>query len=245
MEATMDERPCLTCTYARRPTGRLLRLALYRFPGLLICFHCAESDGQMTGVSPGGTCRNYRLRRKTPPATEPVDKAAGRKMLAPTPQEQEWRITLADGLTTLVDREDFETLARHKWSPSRIGRKIYVMRHDEKGRTVYMHRQITKARKGSIVDHANGDSLDNRRINLRVCTSRQNQANKGSRRGSSRFVGVHRHGDKWQAGITCRGKHYYLGLFDDEVEAAKARDRKAYELHGQFAYLNFPEDYGM
>jgi len=44
--------------------------------------------------------------------------------------------------------------------------------------------------------------------------------------------------------IDWRGKHYHLGLFDDEVEAAKARDRKAWELRGEFAYLNFPEDYG-
>ncbi len=38
---------------------------------------------------------------------------------------------------------------------------------------------------------------------------------------------------------------YFLGFFDDEIEAARARDRKAYELHGKFAYLNFPEDYGL
>ncbi len=52
-----------------------------------------------------------------------------------------------------------------------------------------------------------------------------------------------RHGDKWEAGIRCQGKYHYLGLFEDEVEAAKARDRKAYELHGPYAYLNFPEDF--
>jgi hypothetical protein len=54
---------------------------------------------------------------------------------------------------------------------------------------------------------------------------------------------VYRKGDKWEAGITYRGEYLYLGLFDDEVEAAKARDRKAYELHGSYAYLNFPEDF--
>ena len=52
-------------------------------------------------------------------------------------------------------------------------------------------------------------------------------------------------GDKWVARIRSHGKVYYLGFFDDEVEAAKARDRKAYELHGKFAYLNFPEDFGL
>jgi len=55
---------------------------------------------------------------------------------------------------------------------------------------------------------------------------------------------VSRHGDKWIAYINYRGRHYHLGLFDDEVEAARARDRKAWELHGEFAYLNFPEEVG-
>lgn len=49
--------------------------------------------------------------------------------------------------------------------------------------------------------------------------------------------------DKWRAGVRHRGEYCYLGLFDDEVEVAKARDRKAYELHGQYAYLNFPDDF--
>ena len=43
--------------------------------------------------------------------------------------------------------------------------------------------------------------------------------------------------------VTRRGRYYYLGLFEDEVEAAKARVRKAYELHGEYAYVNFPEDF--
>jgi hypothetical protein len=56
-------------------------------------------------------------------------------------------------------------------------------------------------------------------------------------------VGVHRNGTKWVAVITCRGKNHYLGRFADPVEAAKARDRKAYELNGPYAYLNFPDDF--
>jgi hypothetical protein len=53
---------------------------------------------------------------------------------------------------------------------------------------------------------------------------------------------VYRYRDKWAANVTCQGKCYYIGIFEDEVAAARARDRKAYELHGQYAYLNFPED---
>jgi len=50
---------------------------------------------------------------------------------------------------------------------------------------------------------------------------------------------------KWEPKIACRGRRYYLGRFEDEVEieAAKARDRKAVELHGPYTYLNFPEDW--
>jgi hypothetical protein len=51
-------------------------------------------------------------------------------------------------------------------------------------------------------------------------------------------------GNKWEAGITYRGVYCYLGRFADPVEAAKVRDRKAYEFHGAYAYLNFPEDFG-
>jgi hypothetical protein len=102
---------------------------------------------------------------------------------------------------------------------------------------------IMRPRRGYIVDHKDGNGLNNCRDNLRVCTQRQNQANRRSDGGASRFVGVRRYGDKWRATIQYRGKVYHLGVFDDEVEAAKARDRKAWELHGEFAYLNFPKDY--
>jgi len=148
-------------------------------------------------------------------------------------------------LFVIVDPEDFEELSRHKWCASRKGGgMVYAMRRDRRGRTVYMHRQIVRAPKGSIVDHKNCRIWDNRRCNLRVCTQRQNQMNKGPHGGSSGYVGVYPRDDRWEAGITSRGKHYHLGRFDDPVEAAKARDRKAYELHGPFAYLNFPQDYG-
>ena len=93
------------------------------------------------------------------------------------------------------------------------------------------------------MDHIDRNRLNHRRCNLRVCTRQQNQANVGPCGGSSRFVGVSRCGKKWRAQIEYQGQVLHLGLFDDEVEAAKARDRKAYELHGSYAYLNFPEDF--
>jgi len=240
----MDERRCHNCMYTRRPTSRLLKLALHDFPGLLICFRCAEADGQMTGVAPCGTCRNYRKRRKEATPSAPRDGVLMRHGHTPKTYERECRIPLSQGLFARVDPEDFEELSQYKWSASRSGRNFYAVRR-EKGRTILMHRQIMKAKRRTQVDHADNDSLNNHRDNLRFCTSGQNHANRRSFRGSSRFVGVRRCGNKWQAGIWCRRKYYHLGTFDDEVAAAKARDRKAWELHGAFAYLNFPEDYGL
>jgi len=51
---------------------------------------------------------------------------------------------------------------------------------------------------------------------------------------------VYPRGGKWEAGITWQGEHFHLGHYDDPVEAARARDRKAYTLHGECAFLNFP-----
>lgn len=102
---------------------------------------------------------------------------------------------------------------------------------------------IMKPPEGYAVDHIDHDPLNNRRCNLRVCTQEQNLANRGPKGGSSRFVGVSRCRKKWRAGIFRHGEYHYLGLFDDEAEAAKARDRLAVELHGPYAHLNFPEDW--
>jgi hypothetical protein len=157
---------------------------------------------------------------------------------------KERRIPLSRKVYALVDPQDFAELSRYKWSAIGKSPHVYAVR-TEKGRMIYMHRQIMKAPRNRMVDHKDCDGLNNHRENLRLATRRQNIAHRCSRWGSSRFVGVSRHGDRWRAQIICRGKRYYCGVFDDEVEAAKARDRKAWELHGEFAYLNFPEDYGL
>ncbi|MBN1362949.1 MAG: HNH endonuclease [Sedimentisphaerales bacterium] len=105
-----------------------------------------------------------------------------------------------------------------------------------------------KAPKGMVVDHIDGNGLNNRRSNLRLCTPQQNQWNRcvsRARLQQGLFKGVHHRTDSGKpcARITYRGKTLHLGVFDTAIEAAKAYDRKAIELHGEFAYLNFPEDY--
>lgn len=93
-----------------------------------------------------------------------------------------------------------------------------------------------------IVDHINGNPLDNRKVNLRVVTAQQNSFNTAARKFSSNYKGVSKRNRRkpWEVNITHDGKDYYLGTFSNEDDAAKAYDKKAKELFGEFARLNFP-----
>jgi hypothetical protein len=106
-----------------------------------------------------------------------------------------------------------------------------------------LHVEIMGKRHNHEIDHINGDALDNRRCNLRFCTRSQNQANTLRQRPAvSGFRGVYPHGRKWQALIKMSGRLRHLGIFEDAVTAAKAWDRAARRVHGNFARLNFPHE---
>ncbi|NIO86130.1 MAG: hypothetical protein GTN53_36705 [Candidatus Aminicenantes bacterium] len=97
------------------------------------------------------------------------------------------------------------------------------------------------APKGVLVDHIDRNGLYNRKRNLRQCSRRQNSYNRrGNSRGSSQYKGVfwHKVGRKWEARITYKGNTNYLGLYENERDAARAYDEKAKELYGEYAYLN-------
>jgi hypothetical protein len=232
---------CQLCAYScPLPKSRQAMDKWHGQTRLLLCTNHPASRGELREVLPIDTCRNFKAK-----SWQPARFKRTQSHSAPAADESDpsiRRIPLGGGLFATVDAEDYERLSKYKWYAKRHGPTIYatcILR----GRIRYMHRIVLRACKGCVVDHIDGNGLNNRRCNLRVCTHQQNQANRGPRGGSSRFVGVHRHKDKWLVGLRCRGKYYYLGLFDSEVEAAKARDRKAYELYGEYAYLNFPEDF--
>lgn len=104
-----------------------------------------------------------------------------------------------------------------------------------------MHRLITGAGAGQQVDHINGNKLDNRRSNLRLCTQSENMRNRGATAlNTSGFKGVHWSANdrKWRAGIKVEGKRIFLGLYLSKEEAAEAYNRAAESLHGLFASKN-------
>lgn len=139
---------------------------------------------------------------------------------------------------TLVSAADYERVKRYSWQ---FHKGYAVTRVD--GKLIYLHRLIMDAPEGMMVDHINRDRLDNRQVNLRIATNRQNQANVAKRVGTtSRYRGVSKHAPsgRWQARISLEGKQKHLGYYEDEEAAARAYDAKAREVFGSFAEVNFP-----
>ena len=108
------------------------------------------------------------------------------------------------------------------------------------GKSWLLHRYLLRPEIGMHVDHINGNRLDNRRENLRVCTHSQNHMNKSSCRGRSKYKGAYwwPQKGKWKSSIKVNGKDKYLGLFLTEEDAAKAYNQAALKHYGEFARLN-------
>ena len=152
-------------------------------------------------------------------------------------------IPLTKGQHAIVDGEDFEFLSRHKWTALQKKNTFYAYRQPASGH-IYMHRLLTNCPPGLDVDHVNGNGLDNRKSNLRICTRAQNLHNARCRRTgkTSRYKGVCWNRDlrKWMSSIRHNGKLVYVGFFLDEMTAARAWDEAAIKYRGEFARLNFP-----
>lgn len=152
-------------------------------------------------------------------------------------------VPLTKGYVAIVDDADYNEITRWKWSYSG-GYAVRKVQTERGTKSLGMHQQLMGTPAGMVTDHINGDKLDNRRSNLRVCTYGQNTANRPADRDNkhSPYKGVTlrkgRKANPWSAWITSGGRRQYLGVFPTAKQAARAYNAAAIEIHGEFAWLN-------
>ncbi len=230
----LQRRCCEDCAHIIRPGSHWLRIILSRWVGLLLCLNREDCPGVISETWRGGTCRNFRPRCR-----------AGERAIPPKPPNENVRyIPLTRNLFAMVDAEDFEELNKHKWFAQDGRHTFYAARHVGK-RTLTMHRVIMKPAKGMVVDHIDGNGLNNCKSNLRICTPAQNNLNTRARDSRCGLKGVHylkrNKTNKYGAAVNHKGKRTHGGAYATAVEAALARDRLAREIQGEHAFLNFPD----
>jgi hypothetical protein len=171
-----------------------------------------------------------------------------------TPSESPAYIRVPLGYDTyaLIDAADAAIAIQYRWTRlKQPGGNMYARANVYHGHgqseTVYLHRVLMQPPDGMDVDHINGDTLDCRRSNMRICTEQENTYNRRKRRTAkrSRYVGVFQVAsapNRWYARIMQDGRAFPLGGHGTEEEAARAYDRAAKMLRGEFAYLNFPDE---
>jgi len=161
------------------------------------------------------------------------------KSIANLPEEVSL-IPLSQGAHAIVDTKNIRQLNVQRWNLTAQKGLQYARRYVGR-KTIYMHREIMNAPEGMQIDHINGNGLDNRVANLRLCTATQNQQNARKRKKTtSCFKGVSWNNNRWRARICVNRKQIHIGRYKIEFEAAQAYDKKAIELFSDFANLNFP-----
>jgi hypothetical protein len=204
---------------------------------LWVCAQTPEMPNRMVRVCHHEVCSRFRRRAEVTRCDEAIKQPADKDIRY---------IPLTQGQVAIVDASDYAWLSLYRWHVQKPGGKHYAARRQH-NKLITMHREIMQPLDGYVVDHIDGDGLNNRRSNLRICTRQQNYCNRAKAPGcSSAYKGVnlHKKTGKYLVSIRFQGQRMYLGCFDDEIEAARAYDRKAFEVFGEFAWLNFPADYG-
>ena len=159
-------RTCLFCAYSFWDAGRFMANTMAGWPTLLSCFNHVDHPGEPWEVGPDGTCRHFRFKRQPVVRAEP-----------PAPTNDDIRyIALTKGKFAIVAASDYERLNKYKWTASKVGGTWYA-RRQSRGKTIFMHREILHAPAGLLVDHIDGNGLNNHPRNLRLCTHRQNAYN--------------------------------------------------------------------
>lgn len=155
------------------------------------------------------------------------------------------QIPLTQGQVALVDDEDYEIVMQYKWNAVRFKHSYYAVRGawiEKKVKRIHLHRFLMNPADGMVVDHIDGDGLNNTRANLRVCTNFQNIQNQRRRTtNKSGYKGVWWNPDlkKWRVRIRVNGKSLSVGHYDSAIDAANAYDETVRKHFGEFARTNF------
>lgn len=155
-----------------------------------------------------------------------------------------FRYITSNGESFIFDKEDYEIATSYTWciSGNKEG-KQYVVARGPEGKIILFSRMILGAGDNEVVDHINGDTLNNRRLNLRKSDIAQNSRNTKLRSDNSsgyKGVGYLPESGRYRAYIGYKGKTIYLGHYDNAEEAARAYDTAARLYFGEYACLNFP-----
>lgn len=153
-------------------------------------------------------------------------------------------LSTQDGTKFLVDIQDVAKIFNYSWFIFKNKSKTYVRGYDKTlKKKIFLHRLIMDVDNLKCqIDHINGNTLDNRKCNLRICNNSENQMNrKTNKNNTSGFKGVYSNNSKkypWKAVIGANSKRIYLGQFKIKEDAATAYNEAAVKLHGFFAKLN-------
>jgi hypothetical protein len=144
----------------------------------------------------------------------------------------------------LVDDNEYERINKNHWYVMSSKKNLYAVRTKGKRgktKTILMHRELLGYEGTLLIDHRDHNTLNNKKDNLRICTTSQNTMNMiRTKKESSIYKGVFydKERNKWQTNIMRNYKKIFIGRYGKEKDAAKAYNKAAIKYHGEFACLN-------